>query len=328
MLRFGILSTAKIGRELVVPAIQDAEGAVVTAIASRDLAKARAMADRFSVPHAFGSYEEMLASDLIDAVYIPLPTAQHVEWTIKAADAGKHVLCEKPIALKAEDIDSLIAARDRNKVLISEAFMVTYAPVWHKVRALLADGAIGKLRHVQGSFTYFNRDPGNMRNIPELGGGALPDIGVYPTITTRFVTGLEPVRVQAVTQRDAEFGTDIYSSVKADFGSFEMSFYIATQMAARQTMVFHGDEGFIEVKSPFNADRWGAEELELTNRNHSESQIFRFPDSRQYRLEAEAFAKAARGEESDVVTLENSRPNQRFIDAIYRASENDGWEPV
>ncbi|MUZ62741.1 Gfo/Idh/MocA family protein [Agrobacterium vitis] len=328
MLRFGILSTAKIGRELVVPAIQDAEGAVVSAIASRDLAKARAMADRFSVPHAFGSYEEMLASDLIDAVYIPLPTAQHVEWTIKAADAGKHVLCEKPIALKAEDIDSLIAARDRNKVLISEAFMVTYAPVWHKVRALLADGAIGKLRHVQGSFTYFNRDPGNMRNIPELGGGALPDIGVYPTITTRFVTGLEPVRVQAVTERDPEFGTDIYSSVKADFGSFDMSFYIATQMAARQTMVFHGDEGFIEVKSPFNADRWGAEELELTNRNHSESQIFRFPNSRQYRLEAEAFAKAARGEESDVVTLENSRANQRFIDAIYRASEKDGWEPV
>ncbi|MUZ75049.1 gfo/Idh/MocA family oxidoreductase [Agrobacterium vitis] len=328
MLRFGILSTAKIGRELVVPAIQDAEGAVVSAVASRDLAKARAMADRFSVPHAFGSYEEMLASDLIDAVYIPLPTAQHVEWTIKAADAGKHVLCEKPIALKAAEIDSLIAARDRNKVLISEAFMVTYAPVWHKVRALLADGAIGKLRHVQGSFTYFNRDPGNMRNIPELGGGALPDIGVYPTITTRFVTGLEPVRVQAVTERDPEFGTDIYSSVKADFGSFDMSFYIATQMAARQTMVFHGNEGFIEVKSPFNADRWGAEELELTNRNHSESQILRFPDSRQYRLEAEAFAKAARGEESNVVTLENSRANQRFIDAIYRASEKDGWEPV
>ncbi|MBB4009713.1 Gfo/Idh/MocA family protein [Allorhizobium taibaishanense] len=328
MLRFGILSTAKIGRELVVPAIQDAEGAVVTAIASRDLDRARAMADRFSVPHAFGSYEEMLASDVIDAVYIPLPTAQHVEWSIKAADAGKHVLCEKPIALKAQEIDSLIAARDLNKVLVSEAFMVTYTPVWHKVRALLAEGAIGRLRHVQGSFTYFNRDPGNMRNIPELGGGALPDIGVYPTITTRFVTGQEPVRVQAVTERDPEFGTDIYSSVKADFGSFEMSFYIATQMAARQTMVFHGTEGFIEVKSPFNADRWGAEEVELTTRNHQESRIFRFPDSRQYRLEVEAFAKAAAGEVSEVVTLENSRANQRFIDAIYRASEKDGWEPV
>lgn len=328
MLRFGILSTAKIGRDLVVPAIQDAENAVVTAIASRDLAKARAMADRFSVPHAFGAYDEMLASDTIDAVYIPLPTSQHVEWTIKAANAGKHVLCEKPISLQADEIDSLIAARDRNKVLVSEAFMVTYAPVWRKVRDLLREGAIGRLRHVQGAFTYFNRDPGNMRNIVSLGGGALPDIGVYPTITTRFTTGEEPVRVQAVTERDPEFGTDIYSSVKADFGSFEMSFYISTQMANRQTMVFHGTEGFIEVKSPFNADLWGAEELELNNQSHNQSQVFRFPGSRQYRREIEAFAKVVAGEAVEVVTLENSKANQRFIDAIYRASEKDGWEKV
>ena len=278
MFRFGIISTAKIGRELVIPAIQDAENCVVSAIASRDHKSARALADRFSVPHAFGSYEEMLASDTIDAVYIPLPTSQHVEWTIKAANAGKHVLCEKPIALKADDIDQLIAARDRNKVLVSEAYMVTYSPVWRKVRSLLAEGAIGKLRHVQGAFTYFLRDPSNMRNKPELGGGGLPDIGVYPTISTRFATGREPLRIQAVTERDADFGTDIYSSVKADFGDFELTFYIATQMAARQVMVFHGDKGFIEVKSPFNADRYGAEEIELTNQSHSESQHFRFQD--------------------------------------------------
>jgi predicted dehydrogenase len=328
MLRFGIMSTARIGHELVVPAIQDAENCVVTAVASRELNRARQMADRFSVPNAFGSYEEMLASDKIDAVYIPLPTSQHVEWSIKAADAGKHVLCEKPIALKASEIDSLIAARDRNKVLITEAYMVTYTPVWQKVRSLLADGAIGRLRHVQGAFTYFNRDAGNMRNIPELGGGGLPDIGVYPTISTRFVTGMEPLRIQAVTERDPEFGTDIYSSVKADFGEFEMTFYISTQLAARQVMVFHGTDGFIEVKSPFNADRYGAEEIELTNRNHSESQVFRFPDSRQYKREAEAFADAATGGKAEVVTLESSKNNQKMIDAIYRASEKDGWETV
>lgn len=328
MLRFGILSTAKIGRDLVVPAIQDAENCVVTAIASRDLQRARSMADRFSVPHAFGSYEEMLSSDAIDAVYIPLPTAQHVEWSIKAADAGKHVLCEKPIALKASEIDGLIAARDRNGVLICEAFMVTYSPVWRKVRALLSEGSIGRLRHVQGVFTYFNRDPANMRNIPALGGGGLPDIGVYPTITTRFVTAKEPLRIQAVTERDPEFGTDIYSSIKADFGDFEMSFYISTQMANRQSMVFHGTEGFIEVKSPFNADRWGPEEIELSNQSHNQSQIFRFQDSRQYRRQAEAFARAAMGGEEEVVTLENSLANQKFIDAIYRASDKDGWESV
>ncbi|MDB5523151.1 MAG: oxidoreductase [Rhizobium sp.] len=328
MLRFGIISTARIGEELVVPAIQDAENCVVTAVASRDLGRARAMADRFSVPHAFGSYEEMLASDKIDAVYIPLPTSQHVEWTIKAADAGKHVLCEKPIALKADEIDQLIEARDRNKVLVSEAYMVTYSPVWRKVRSLLQEGAIGTLRHVQGAFTYFNRDPGNMRNIPSLGGGGLPDIGVYPTISTRFVTGKEPLKIQARTDRDPEFGTDIYSSVKADFGTFEQSFYISTQMAARQVMVFHGDKGFIEVKSPFNANRYGAEELELTNQNHSESQHFRFQDCRQYKLEAEAFTRAALGGKDEIVTLESSKLNQKVIDAIYRASEKDGWEPV
>ncbi|MGK9052050.1 Gfo/Idh/MocA family protein [Neorhizobium petrolearium] len=328
MLRFGILSTAKIGRELVVPAIQDAENCVVTAFASRDLAKARALADRFGAPHAFGSYEEMLASDVVDAVYIPLPTSQHVEWSVKAAEAGKHVLAEKPIALKAGEIETLIAARDRHGVLISEAFMVTYAPVWLKVRELLREKAIGELKHVQGAFSYFNRDPSNMRNIPELGGGALPDIGVYPTITTRFVTGKEPLRVQAKVERDADFGTDIYSSVKADFGAFELTFYVATQMAARQIMVFHGTEGYIEVKSPFNANRWGAEEIEVANQNHQVSQIFRFPDSRQYKRQAEAFARAAAGEQAEVVTLENSLLNQKFIDAIYRAGGQDGWETV
>ncbi|MDE1159963.1 MAG: Gfo/Idh/MocA family oxidoreductase [Neorhizobium sp.] len=328
MLRFGILSTAKIGRELVAPAIQDAENCVISAFASRDLQKAKDLAARFGAPHAFGSYEEMLSSDVIDAVYIPLPTSQHVEWSKKAAEAGKHVLVEKPLALKAQEIKDLIAVRDRTGVVISEAFMVTYAPVWAKVKALLAEGAIGRLRHVQGAFSYFNRDPGNMRNIPELGGGALPDIGVYPTIATRFATGAEPLRVKSTIERDADFGTDIYANVKADFGTFDMTFYVATQMAARQVMVFHGTEGFIEVKSPFNANRYGAEEIELSNQNHQQAQIFRFPDSRQYKRQVEAFAKAAAGEISAVLPLESSHANQRFIDAIYRASEKEGWETV
>jgi predicted dehydrogenase len=328
MLRFGILSTAKIAKDAVMPAIQDAENCIVAAVASRDLSKARALADRFGAPNAFGSYEEMLASDVIDAVYIPLPTSQHVEWSIKAANAGKHVLVEKPLALKASEIEALIEARDRNGVVVSEAFMVTYSPVWLKVRELLKDGAIGELKHVQGAFSYFNRDAANMRNIPELGGGALPDIGVYPTIATRFATGGEPERVQAVVRRDPDFGTDIYASVKADFGGFELSFYIATQMANRQVMVFHGTDGFIEVKSPFNADRYGAEEIELTNQKHNVSQIFRFPDGRQYRRQAEAFAKAVAGEPAGIVTLESSVKNQRFIDAVYRAGEHDGWETV
>jgi len=328
MLRFGILSTARIGQEFVIPAILDSSTAVVTAIASRDRAKARAVADRFGVPQAYGSYEELLASPEIDAVYLPLPTSQHVEWALKAAAAGKHVLCEKPIALKAGEIAALIAARDRTGLVITEAFMVTYAPVWHKVRSLLAEGAVGRLRMVQGVFTYFNDDPDNMRNIPALGGGGLPDIGVYPTITTRFATGQEPRRVQAVVDRHPKYGTDCFASVRADFGGFELSFYVSTQLALRQSMVFHGTEGFLEVKSPFNADRYGVEEVELTTQNHGESRHFRFQDSRQYRRQIEAFVRAVEGDRTAVVSLESSLANQKLIDACYRSAGHDGWEPV
>ena len=189
MFRWGVLSTAKIGREFVVPQIQDSVNGIVAGVASRDIMRAEEFARRFQIAKAYGSYEDMLADPEIDGVYIPLPTSQHIEWTIKAAEAGKHVLCEKPIALNAEDIEPVIAARDKAGVVISEAYMVTYHPQWLKVRELIADGAIGRLVHVQGAFSYFNVDPDNMRNRPELGGGGLPDIGVYPTVSTRFSTG-------------------------------------------------------------------------------------------------------------------------------------------
>ncbi len=277
MFRWGILSTAKIGREHVIPQFQDSENGVVTAIASRDHVRARALADRFGVPLAFSSYDELLASEEVDGIYIPLPTSQHIEWSIKAAEAGKHVLCEKPISLNAGEIAPLIAARDANKVLVSEAFMVTYHPQWRKVRSLISEGAIGSLRHVQGAFSYFNTDPTNMRNDAALGGGGLPDIGVYPTVTTRFSTGREPLRVQATVEMDPDFGTDRYASVKADFGTFEMSFYCSTQMAARQSMVFHGDEGFIEVTAPFNSGDYGHPTVVLQSRGHDQATTFRFP---------------------------------------------------
>ncbi|RUW31533.1 MULTISPECIES: Gfo/Idh/MocA family protein [unclassified Mesorhizobium] len=328
MFRWGVLSTAKIGREQLLPAIVDSENGVLSAIASRDLSKARALADRFGARHAFGSYEELLASKDVDGVYIPLPTSQHVEWTAKAIGAGKHVLVEKPLALDAKDIPPLIKLRDEKKVLVCEAFMVVYHPQWIKVRDLIADGAIGRLRHVQGAFSYYNVDPKNMRNQLDLGGGALPDIGVYPTVSTRFSTGKEPVRVQASIERDKTFGTDIYSSIRADFGDFELSFYLSTQMAARQVMIFHGEKGFIQVFSPFNAGLYDHHRIELHNQNHTEAQVFRFPGTQQYRLECEAFVRAAQGGKDRVFTLEESVLNQKVIDAIFRAGDKDGWEPV
>lgn len=328
MFRWGVLSTAKIGREHLLPAIVDSENGVLSAIASRDLSKARALGDRFGARHAFGSYEELLASKEVDGVYIPLPTSQHVEWTAKAIEAGKHVLVEKPLALDAKDIPPLIKLRDEKKVLVCEAFMVVYHPQWIKVRDLIASGAIGRLRHVQGAFSYYNVDPKNMRNQLDLGGGALPDIGVYPTVSTRFATGKEPLRVQATIERDKTFGTDIYSSIRADFGDFELSFYLSTQMAARQVMVFHGEKGFIEVFAPFNAGLYDHHRIELHNQNHSEAQVFRFPGTQQYRLECEAFVRAAQGGKDRVFALEESVLNQKVIDAIFRAGEKDGWQNV
>ncbi len=327
MFRWGILSTAKIGREHFIPAVTQSGNGVIAAIASRDLSKARALAEKVGAPHAFGSYEEMLGSDAIDGVYIPLTTDAHVEWTIKAADAGKHVLTEKPIALKAAEIDSLIAARDRNRVVVSEAFMVTYHPQWLKVRELIAAGAIGQLRQVDAAFTYFNVDPDNMRNRPELGGGVIPDIAVYPTVTTRFATGMEPKRLQATVDYDPAFGTDRYASVRADFGSFELTFYISTQLANRQTIAFHGDKGFVEVSSPFNSNLYEGDEVRLHDAGHRTTHVFRFTGVNQYRLEAEAFVRATRGE-GEVMSLESSKLNQRVIDAIYAAGKSGGWETV
>ncbi|GAB4357929.1 MAG: Gfo/Idh/MocA family oxidoreductase [Oricola sp.] len=328
MFRWGVLSTAKIGREHVIPAILDAENGVLSAIASRDEARARALADRFGAPHAFGSYEALLACDAVDGVYIPLPTSQHVEWAAKAAEAGKHVLVEKPLALNAADIEPLLAIESRTGVVISEAFMVTYHPQWLKVRELIAEGAIGRLRQVQGAFSYYNTDPDNMRNRPELGGGGLLDIGVYPTVTTRFATGMEPLSVSATVERDPVFGTDIYADVRAKFDGFELSFYCSTQLALRQEMVFHGDKGFLTVHAPFNAGLYDHDHVTLHNAAHDGAQTWRFPGIDQYRLEVETIARRAAGEDVAVFGLRDSIRNQKFIDAVFRAGESGNWEQV
>ena len=328
MFRWGVLSTAKIGWEHVIPAILAADNGILAGLASRDMAKAEAMAKKFGALKAYGSYEALLADKEIDGVYIPLPTSQHIEWTLKAIAAGKHVLVEKPMALKASEIDDVIAAQKGTNLLVSEAFMVTYHPQWIKVRDLLAEGAIGTLKHVQGAFTYFLKDPNNMRNILELGGGALPDIGVYPTVSTRFVTGKEPQRVQAHVEFDPVFKTDIFSTIRADFGDFELSFYLSTQMANRQTMAFHGDKGFIEVAAPFNSQLYAHDTVTLHNQKHDGAQIFRFPGVNQYKLEVEAFARVAGGSKEHYFTLESSRKNQNLIDACFASGKSGKWEKV
>ncbi len=328
MFRFGIMSTAKIGMEQVIPAIQASENCVVSAVASRDLKKARKVAKRFGAPLSFGSYDEMLASDEVDGVYIPLPTSQHAEWTLKAAAAGKHVLCEKPISLNAADIKPLIKARDKHGVLVSEAFMVTYHPQWFKVRELINKGAIGSLRQVEASFSYYNVDPDNMRNNVKLGGGVIPDIAVYPIVATRFATSMEPKRLCSTIEFDPKFKTDRYASAQVQFDTFDLSFYVSTQMALRQSIVFHGDKGFIELSAPFNSNLYEGDEVRLQNRNHTETKVFRYTGVNQYKLQVESFARAAAGRKQEYFSLEDSYANQRVIDAMYLSAKRSAWVKV
>ncbi len=328
MIRWGILGTAKIAREQLVPAIHASRNGLLQAVASRSGESAKAFAERFGMPLAFGSYEELLASKDVDAIYIPLPTSQHVEWTRRCLEAGKHVLCEKPISLHAREIGALIEARDKSGLVATEAFMVTYHPQWQLVRSLLADGAIGVLKHIQGVFTYYNVDPNNMRNKVELGGGGLPDIGVYPTVTARFATGKEPLRARASIERDPNFGTDIYANCQYDFGSFDMTFYCSTQLALRQSMTFHGDKGAIEVSSPFNSLNYDAVSVSLYNASHSEMKKWNFQTADQYQLQIEAIGDRIAGEDVALFSLESSRANQAAIDALYAADLSDGWVDV
>lgn len=316
VVRWGILSAAKIAREWVCPAIHKSRRGVVAAVASRDRDRAQALADIYGA-RAIGGYEDLLDDPEIDAIYIPLPNGAHVEWTRKCLEAGKHVLCEKPIALRAEEIDGLIAARDASGKFAAEAFMVTHHPQWLRVRELLQEGAIGELRHVQAAFSFFNPDPDNIRNMPNQGGGTLRDIGVYPCVVTRFVTGREPDAIRATI--DWDMGIDATARVSADFPGFGLDFYVSMRMAPRQVVTFHGTAGWLSVLTPFNARAYGDTVLERRDLS-GRITLERFPLADQYCAQADAFADTILDGADYVCPLEFSRGNQRMIDMIYEAA--------
>jgi predicted dehydrogenase len=319
-IRWGILGAAKIAREHVIPAIQLSSNGVVTALASRDAAKGAALRERFNIALAFNSYEELLAAPDIDAVYIPLPNSMHIEWTRRAIAAGKHVLCDKPLALRADEIDNLIAARNASGLVVGEGFMVVHHPQWQQVKALLATGHLGTLRMVESSFAFFNVDPNNIRNQRELGGGALRDIGVYPIVTTRFATGHEPVSAQASIDWDPRFRVDRFAICLLDFGGFQLSFYCGTQAAHRQHVAFHGDKGWLRLDAPFNAGVYDIARITSRMTGSTTSEEIIFPQINQYQLMIENFHAAIRGDASLVFPLESSRANQQVIDMIFAAA--------
>ncbi|HEX4509231.1 MAG TPA: Gfo/Idh/MocA family oxidoreductase [Burkholderiaceae bacterium] len=327
---WGVLGCAHIN-DKVVPPMRRAAGCRVKGIASRRPGQARESADRFGLDVAYDGYEALLADPEIDAVYIPLPNHLHVEWAIKSLEAGKHVLCEKPLGLDAAQARRLIEARDRTGRRIQEAFMVRTHPQWLRVRELVAQGAIGELRAVAGGFAYFNIDPKNIRNRPEVGGGGMLDIGCYPITTTRFVLGREPRRVVSLLERDPALGTDRLGTVLMDFEGVQASFFYSTQVATYQRMQFFGTKGRVEVEIPFNAldDRPMRLLVDDGSTLTGESgRWIELPVCDQYGVAAEVFALALLGAGDQAVSLEDSVANLRVIDAAFRSATSGQWEPV
>lgn len=328
---WGIISTAKIGRERVIPAMLEGKLTRVKAIASRDLAAAKSVADKLGIPKAYGSYEEMLADPEIEAVYNPLPNHLHVPLSIQAAEAGKHVLCEKPIAMTAQETETLIAARDRTGVRIEEAFMVRHHPQWRRTRDLVREGRIGTLRAFQAFFSYNNPDPANIRNMADIGGGGIYDIGCYTVVTARFLFGAEPTRVVALIDRDPATKVDRLTSAILDFPGGQATFTCSTQLIGYQRVQVFGTQGRIEVHIPFNAPPAEPARIFLDTKG-TLGGVAASPEEfaivNQYTLQADAFSQGLRNGTPPEFPLEDSLKNMRVIDALFRSGVSGRWEAV
>jgi predicted dehydrogenase len=324
---WGVLSTAKIGWEKVIPAMQKGDCCDIRAIASRSLEKGRAMADKLGIEKAYGSYEELIADPEIEAIYNPLPNDQHVPLTLLAARAGKHVLCEKPIALTATQAAQLREVSD--KVHIMEAFMVRFHPQWLQVRERVRNGELGDLRVIQAYFAYFNRDVNNIRNNVDIGGGALYDIGCYPIVTGRFLFGCEPVRVMSLVDRDPDFKTDRTVSAMLDFGSGRhLNFTVSTQSVVYQRVQVCGTKRRIEIQIPFNAPLGGETKVfsdDGSTLDGTSIAAQTLPACNMYTLQGDAFSRAIRGEIALPYGVEDAIANMRVIDALFESEKSGGW---
>ncbi|MDZ7706844.1 MAG: Gfo/Idh/MocA family oxidoreductase [Trueperaceae bacterium] len=326
--RWGILSTAKIGVEKVVPSMQKASNLEVVAIASRDGERARQAADRLHLPQALDSYEALLASPDVEAIYNPLPNQLHVPWTIRALEAGKHVLCEKPIALTADEAQQLADAADAHPELkVMEAFMYRFHPQWRTARRWVEEGEVGELRTVHSHFAYRNLDPDNIRNRPETGGGGLMDIGSYDVSLSRFLFGREPERVVAAIENDPDFGVDRLVSAMMDFGGgATATFTCATQLEPYQRAHAFGTQGRIEIEIPFNAPTTGT--TRILRQRGLETREVAFRDADQYTLQGEAFSRAVLEDTPVPTPLSDAVANMRVLDAIRESASRGGWVAV
>lgn len=327
--KWGVLGVAGIAVRKVIPAMQKGEWSIITGIASRDLKKAEEAAHKLGIAKAYGTYEELLADSEIEAIYNPLPNHLHVPWSIKSAQAGKHVLCEKPLSLSVVEARALLEARDRCAVKIGEAFMVKTHPQWLRVRDLVRHGVIGELRAIVGAFSYFNRDPNNVRNMAEWGGGGMMDIGCYPIATSRWIFDAEPLRVASVMERDPEFGTDRLSSVVMEFPAGQGVLTCSTQMVPYQRMQFLGTKGRIEIEIPFNAPNDRPTRIFIDDGRDVFGTGIRtetIPVCDQYTIQGDAFSRTIREGGEVPVPLEDAIANMAVIEAVFRAAESGRWE--
>jgi len=327
--RWGVLGAALIAVQKVIPAMQKGERSEIRAIASRDRDKAQATAKTLGIPHAYGSYEELLQDPEIEAIYNPLPNQLHVPWTIKAMEAGKHVLCEKPVSLTAAEAKNLLLARDRTGMKVGEAFMVRTHPQWLRTREIIESGEIGKLRSIMGFFSYFNCDPANIRNVAEWGGGGLMDIGCYPITTSRFVLREEPSRVMGLIERDPEMKIDRLTSAILDFPSGQAIFTCSTQLVPYQRMQFFGTQGRIEVEIPFNAPIDRPCRILIDNGRDLFGGGMRTEEIStcdQYTIQGDIFSQVIREGGEVPVPVEDAIKNMSVIDAVFRSAESGNWE--
>jgi predicted dehydrogenase len=327
---WGVLSTAKIGRERALPGMRKSDLLEIRAIASRDLDRARRVAETLGIPQAHGSYEALLADPAIEAIYNPLPNHLHVPLTLQAAAAGKHVLCEKPIALTAAEALTLREAATR--VVIAEAFMVRFHPQWLRARDLVRAGRIGELRVVQMFFGYTNVDPANVRNRPDIGGGGLYDIGCYAVVAGRFFMEAEPTRGIALVDRDPAFGTDRLTSGLLDFGDGRrLDFTVSTQIAPHQRIQLCGSRGRIELPIPVNAPQGETTRISVDDCSSLAGAGIvteTLAASDQYQLQGEAFSRAVRGDIALPYGVEDAIANMRAIDALFRSERSGRFEAV
>jgi predicted dehydrogenase len=338
--RWGVLGASHFALMATLPAMQKAPLVSVRALASRSLDKARRAAESAGVPRAYGSYEELLADRDIEAVYNPLTNDLHVPWSIRAARAGKHVLCEKPIALTAAEAAQLAEVQRETGRIIAEGYMVLYHPQWELVTQLIQDGRIGEVRAVQVAFSYTNTDLNNIRNKKHLGGGALYDIGGYAIRIARLVFGTEPRRVAGVCKRDPQSGCDLLTSAILDFGSGQATFVVGTQHVPYQRVHVFGTGGHIEVVTPFNAPHnrgckvlldkglIGSPDFTVAQDSSEVAEILTTDPTNQYTQQAQALSEAIRNGSPVRNDMESAVANMRVTDAIFRSAESGRWEEI